>query len=132
MCCVLQPLCAGGRQGGWGKMSTSVARAPRLEMRSAASWALLLFATGLDYLTTRARLAGGHGEVNSLIARLGEVVGHDAAILAIKLPAVLLVGLFWLVLPPRYRDVGVAALATVWVVGALWDALVVAGVGVAF
>jgi hypothetical protein len=97
-------------------------------MRSAASWAFLLFATGLDYLTTQARLVGGYGEVNPVVAALGEVVGPSVAILAVKLPAVVLVGLFWLVLPGRYRDVGVGALAAVWVVAALWDALVVTGV----
>lgn len=109
-------------------MSTSVAKAPRFEMRSAASWAFLMFATGLDYLTTQARIAGGYGEVNPMIAAAGEVIGGNAALLAVKLPAVLLVGLFWLVLPGRYRDVGVGALAAVWCVAALWDALIVAGI----
>jgi hypothetical protein len=95
-------------------------------MRSAASWAFLLFATGLDYVTTKARLVGGHGEVNPVIAGVSDVVGLNMALVVTKLPAVALVGLFWLVLPGRYRDIGVGALAAVWVAGALWDAIVVA------
>jgi cell division protein FtsW (lipid II flippase) len=96
-------------------------------VRSAASWAFLVVAATLDYLTTRVGLAAGHPETNPLAAAAIDQFGLAGAVILLKLPAVLLVGYLWLVLPAEYRDLGVGGVALVWSAAALWNACAVTG-----
>lgn len=92
---------------------------------SVLSWMLLLIAASLDYLTTRLGLAAGIAESNPVAAAAINQLGLEAAVVALKLPAVALVAILWLVLPAEYRDLGVSTLALVWAVAALWNSYAV-------
>lgn len=109
-------------------MSTSVARAPRTEVRSAASWGFLIIAAAFNYLTTRIGVQTGHIDLNSAGVMILEHAGTAGLILVLKLPAVLFVGGLWLLLPVRYRDLGVLIVALVWVSIAAWNAFSIVGV----